>query len=100
MRKPDPPPDSSKARSSTGGTLARRRKSNPSPSTMLASDEDGDADVEGSGSNMKWIEGRRKTVHSTNVKLSDVPSGVGYTGSTGESYGHWGDETRRHSMAI
>lgn len=67
---------------------------------MLASDEDGDADVEGSGLNMKWMEGRRKTVHNTIVKTSDPPSSVEPAGSLSNSYGHWGDEARRHSVAV
>ena len=67
---------------------------------MLASDEDGDADVEGSGSNMRRVEGRRKTVHNTTTKAPDLPSGPGDIVFAGESYGHVGDEVRRHSMAV
>jgi hypothetical protein len=99
MRKPDPPPES-KPRTSAVGAATRRRKSIPSQSTVLASDEDGDADVEGSGLSMKWMEGRRKTVHNPNVKAPDPPSNVGSTVSVGDPYGHWGDEARRHSMAV
>ncbi|KAF8508290.1 hypothetical protein JB92DRAFT_3145075 [Gautieria morchelliformis] len=100
MRKPDPPTESFRARTSAGGTVTRRRRSIPTPNTVLASDEDGDADVEGSGSNTRWTEGRRKTVHNTSVNTANIPSGTVITATMGDSYGHWGDETRRHSMAV
>ncbi|KAF8577015.1 hypothetical protein K439DRAFT_1640031 [Ramaria rubella] len=99
MRKPDPPPDSVKLRTSAGGTGSRRRRSIPTPNPVAASDDDGDADAEGSGPGVRWMEGRRKTVHNPVHSTPDLPLNVG-TNMGGDAYGVWGDEARRHSMAV
>jgi len=95
MRKPDPPPEVVKSRASTG--TARRRKSIPASMTLPASDEDGDADVEGV-STARSAGNRRKTVHDAGVSRLSPPIFT-QEGSTAAKAGTWGDEVRRHSMA-
>ncbi|KIJ31844.1 hypothetical protein M422DRAFT_36101 [Sphaerobolus stellatus SS14] len=102
MRKPDSSSDTAKPRSST--STSRRRKSTPAVATVPASDdEDADADIEGtSNASVRTSAARRKTAHDTSnsAAASRLPTSVSRGGSMAEASGAWGDETRRHSLAI
>ncbi|GJJ11764.1 hypothetical protein Clacol_006002 [Clathrus columnatus] len=91
MRKPSPPPDATRPRTSGAGVTIRRRRSiNPA----LVSDEDGDADVEGTTSIKNT--GRRKTVHNgatPHEGSHPISLGIG-TIDTDEM------ESRRRSLAL
>ena len=97
MRKPDPVSDAIKPRSSISNAT-RRRKSTPAVNAVPTSDEDGDADVEGP-SRSSSSGGRRKTLHDASV--SRLPTAVARVNiPAAEPSGAWGDEARRHSMAV
>lgn len=92
MRKPSPTPDG-KSRPS-GSVTIRRRRSIPA---HAVSDEDGDADVEGTTALIKTTS-RRKTVHNgpeTDQSQTDSLDTTANNLHTG-----WNEEGRRRSLAV